>query len=159
MALCRRPPDGQWARTGTVDSSIVRFLLPIGGAALLRLPWRLPFHINGHVLPDTTKIENGIIPPPPRRAMGPDRNCRQLNCPVPIAHRGGGSAEVALEAAFSYKDSQWLRISRYEFSHKFVMGQRIINGGGIASFLYSIFVFFPAGGRGVVCPGHPDVTG
>ena len=46
---------------------------------------------------------NGIIPPPPRRAMGPDRNCRQFNCPVPIAHRGGGSAEVALEAAFSYK--------------------------------------------------------
>jgi hypothetical protein len=29
-------PDGKWARTGTVDSSIVRFLLPIGGAALLR---------------------------------------------------------------------------------------------------------------------------
>ncbi len=57
---------------------------------------------NGHVLPDTTNIENGIIPPPPRRAMGPARNCRQLNCPVPIAHRGGGSAEVALEAAFSY---------------------------------------------------------
>ena len=62
---------------------------------------------NGHVLSDTTNIENGIIPPPPRRAMGPDRNCRQLNCPVPIAHRGGGSAEVALEAAFSYKHT-WL---------------------------------------------------
>ena len=46
MVLYRRPPDGQWARTGTVDSSIVRFLLPIGGAALLRLPWRLPFHIT-----------------------------------------------------------------------------------------------------------------
>ena len=29
-----------------LDSSIVRFLLPIGGAALLRLPWRLPFHIT-----------------------------------------------------------------------------------------------------------------
>ena len=39
------------------------------------------------------------MPPPPRRAMGPDRNCRQLNCPVPIARRGGGSAEVALEVA------------------------------------------------------------
>ncbi len=61
---------------------------------------------NGHVLADTTKIENGIMPPPPRRAMGPDRNCRQLNCPVPIAHRGGGSAEVALEAAFSYKKKE-----------------------------------------------------
>ncbi len=46
MVLYRRPPDGQWARTGTVDSSIVRFLLPIGGAALLKLLWRLPFHIN-----------------------------------------------------------------------------------------------------------------
>ncbi len=34
MALYRPPPDGQWARTGTVDSSIVRFLLPIGGALL-----------------------------------------------------------------------------------------------------------------------------
>ncbi len=41
------------------------------------------------------------MPPPPRRAMVPDRNCRQLNCPVPIARRGGGSAEVA----FSYKEA------------------------------------------------------
>ena len=34
---------------GTVDSSIVRFLLPIGGAALLRFPWRLPFHIKNKI--------------------------------------------------------------------------------------------------------------
>ena len=54
---------------------------------------------NGHVLSDTTNLENGIIPPPPRRAMGPDRNCRQLNCPVPIAHRGG-SAEAAQKFYF-----------------------------------------------------------
>ena len=31
------------------------------------------------------------MPPPPRRAMVPDRNCRQLDCPVPIAHRGGAA--------------------------------------------------------------------
>ncbi len=43
------------------------------------------------------------MPPLPRRAMGPDRNCRQLDCPVPIAHRGRGSAEVDLKATFSYK--------------------------------------------------------
>ena len=43
------------------------------------------------------------MPPLPRRAMGPDRNCRQLDCPVPIAHRGRGSAEVGLKATFSYK--------------------------------------------------------
>ncbi len=71
-----------------------------GGSAEVAL--EAAFSYNGHVLADTTKIENGIMPPPPRRAMVPDRNCRQLNCPVPIAHRGGGSAEVALEAAFSY---------------------------------------------------------
>ena len=34
--------------------------------------------------------------------MGLDRNCRQLDCPVPIAHRGRGSAEVDLKATFSY---------------------------------------------------------
>ncbi len=43
------------------------------------------------------------MPPLPRRAMGPDRNCRQLDCPVPIAHRGRGSAEVDFKATFSYK--------------------------------------------------------
>ncbi len=57
MALYRRPPDGQWSRTGTVDSSIVRLLLPIGGAA---------------------------------------------------------SAEVALEAAFSYKTDMAVRICHKE---------------------------------------------
>ncbi|WP_459918888.1 cobaltochelatase subunit CobN [Desulfocicer niacini] len=34
------------------------------------------------------------MPPLPRRAMGTDRNRRQLNCPVPIAPRGS-SAEIA----------------------------------------------------------------
>ncbi len=43
--LSCRPPDGQWARPGTVDGPIGRFLLPIGGA-LLRQTWRLPFHIK-----------------------------------------------------------------------------------------------------------------
>ncbi len=111
MVLYRRPPDGQWARTGTVDSSIVRFLLPIGGAALLKLPWRLPFHIS-HMscrTQRTLKMVNGIMPPLPRRAMGPDRNCRQLDCPVPIAHRGRGSAEVDLKATFSYKKLHGLK--------------------------------------------------
>ncbi len=46
---------------------------------------------------------NGIMPPLPRRAMVPDRNCRQLDCPVPIAHRGRDSVEVDLKATFSYK--------------------------------------------------------
>ncbi|GAB6146706.1 hypothetical protein [Desulfocicer niacini] len=36
-AIMPPPPDGQWARPGTADGSIGRFLLPIGGA-LLRLP-------------------------------------------------------------------------------------------------------------------------
>jgi len=48
---------------------------------------------NGHVLLDTTNIENGTMPPPPRRVMGPARNRRRPNWPVPITHRGGGSAE------------------------------------------------------------------
>ncbi len=54
---------------------------------------------------------NGIIPLPPPTGNGPDRNCRQLNCPVPVAHRGGGSAEVALEAAFSYKMIKLKRVA------------------------------------------------
>ena len=56
------------------------------------------FHINGHVLADTTNIENAIMPPP-RGAMGPARNRRRLNWPVPIAPRGG-SAEVARKFYF-----------------------------------------------------------
>ena len=49
MVLYRPPPPtGKWGPgPETVDSSIVRFSYwPIGGAALLRLPWRLPFHIT-----------------------------------------------------------------------------------------------------------------
>jgi len=48
----------------------------------------------------TTNIENGIMPPSPRRAMGPARNRRRPNWPVPIAHRGEGSAEVARKFYF-----------------------------------------------------------
>ncbi len=59
---------------------------------------------NPHALAGTTKIENGIMPPPPRRAMCPARNRRRLNWPVPIARRGRGSAEVDLKTTFSYKN-------------------------------------------------------
>ncbi len=61
-----------------------------------------PFCYNPHALAGTTKIENGIMPPPPRRAMCPARNRRRLNWPVPIARRGRGSAEVDLKTTFSY---------------------------------------------------------
>jgi len=46
--------------------------------------------------PVTTNIKNDITP---RRAMGPARNRRRPNWPVPIAHRGG-SAEVARKFYF-----------------------------------------------------------
>ena len=56
---------------------------------------------NPHVLADTTNIENAIMPPP-RGAMGPARNRRRLNWPVPIAF-GGGSAEAAWKFYFLIK--------------------------------------------------------
>ena len=43
---------------------------------------------------------NGVMPLP-RGAMGPARNRRRLNCPVPIAPQGS-SAEVYLKTIFSY---------------------------------------------------------
>ena len=58
------PPDGQWARPRTVDGSIGRFLLPIGGALL-----RLHFHINCHALTNTTNDKNGTMMPPPATAL------------------------------------------------------------------------------------------
>ena len=59
----------------------------------------------GQLGSSTTNIENAIMPPP-RRAMGAARNSRRLNWQVPIAPRGG-SAEVNMEATFSYKHT-WL---------------------------------------------------
>jgi len=41
---------------------------------------------------------------PPRRVMGPARNRRRPNWPVPITRRGGGSAEVARKFLFSNKN-------------------------------------------------------
>ena len=52
---------------------------------------------NPHVLPDTTNIENAIMPPP-----GPARNRRRLNWPVPIVLRGG-SAEAGRKFYFLIK--------------------------------------------------------
>jgi len=51
------PPDGQWARPGTVDGPIGRFLLPIGGGSA-EATWTLHFHITYMaVRPATTKFE------------------------------------------------------------------------------------------------------
>ncbi len=63
---------------------------------------------NGHVLADTINIENGIIPPPPpdgqwARTGTVDSSIVRFLLPI----GGGGSAEVALEAAFSYKKNTW----------------------------------------------------
>ena len=89
--------------SGRIADDIIRQLsLYALGLFLVSLSTYNVFY-NGHVLTDTTiltdttNIENGIMLPLPRRSMGPDRNCRQLDCPVPIAHRGRGSAEGRLE--------------------------------------------------------------
>ena len=71
---------------------------------------------NGHVLTDTTNIENAIMPPPPEgqwaRPGTVDGSIGRFLLPL-----GGGSAEVNLEATFSYKracpdghneDRKWL---------------------------------------------------
>jgi len=63
---------------------------------------------NPHVLADTTNIENAIMPPP-RGAMGPARNRRRPNWPVPIAPRGG-SAEGARKFYFLIKATQKLSL-------------------------------------------------
>ena len=63
MVLYRRPPDGQWARTGTVDSSIVRFLLPIGGGGSAEVALEAALYITATGRPysdpalPTTKLE------------------------------------------------------------------------------------------------------
>jgi len=41
------PPDGQWARPGTVDGPIGRFLLPIGGGSA-EVARKFYFLINSH---------------------------------------------------------------------------------------------------------------
>jgi len=94
------PPEGQWARPGTVDGPIGRFLLPLGGGSV-EVAWKFYFLINIHALSGTTNIENAIMPPP-RGAMGPARNRRRPNWPVPIAPRGG-SAEGARKFYFLIK--------------------------------------------------------
>ena len=57
-----RPPDGQWARTETVDSSIVRFLLPIGGdgSAEVALEAAFSYKHAWQAPPATTNNEKAV---------------------------------------------------------------------------------------------------
>jgi len=66
MVLYRRPPDGQWARTGTADSSIVRFLLPIGGGGSAEVALEAAF---SYKLPRADRILVPACPQPSTKVM------------------------------------------------------------------------------------------